>query len=43
MSRYSVGTAIAQPADTTRAFLAGQDEAMAAAINYFPFNDKFAK
>ncbi|MEV7188230.1 isocitrate lyase/phosphoenolpyruvate mutase family protein [Kitasatospora sp. NPDC093102] len=48
VSRYSAGTAIAQvaytaAADAARAFLAGQDTAMAASINYFAFNDKFAK
>ncbi|MGW1108636.1 isocitrate lyase/PEP mutase family protein [Streptomyces sp. NPDC002540] len=48
VSRYSAGTAIAQvaytaAADAARAFLAGQDKAMAASINYFAFNDKFAK
>ncbi|MGW4823735.1 isocitrate lyase/PEP mutase family protein [Streptomyces sp. NPDC004227] len=48
VSRYSAGTAIAQvaytaAADAARAFLAGQDAAMAASINYFAFNDKFAK
>ncbi|OIJ87138.1 isocitrate lyase/PEP mutase family protein [Streptomyces colonosanans] len=48
VSRYSAGTAIAQvaytaAADAARAFLAGQYAAMAASINYFAFNDKFAK
>ncbi|MER5628275.1 isocitrate lyase/phosphoenolpyruvate mutase family protein [Streptosporangium sp. NPDC002544] len=48
VSRYSAGTAIAQVAytsavDTARAFLAGQDTAMAASIDYFAFNGKFAK
>ncbi|MFJ8230302.1 isocitrate lyase/phosphoenolpyruvate mutase family protein [Streptomyces sp. NPDC094448] len=48
VSRYSAGTAIAQvaytaAAETARAFLTGQDTAMAASIDYFAFNDKFAK
>ncbi|MFB6988706.1 isocitrate lyase/phosphoenolpyruvate mutase family protein [Streptomyces sp. NPDC056178] len=48
VSRYSAGTAIAQvaytaAADAARAFLTGQDTAMAASINYFAFNNKFAK
>ncbi|MGW1008003.1 isocitrate lyase/PEP mutase family protein [Streptomyces sp. NPDC002520] len=48
VSRYSAGTAIAQVAYTNtfeaaRSFLAGQDDAMATSINYFAFNDKFAK
>ncbi|MFE4538756.1 isocitrate lyase/phosphoenolpyruvate mutase family protein [Streptomyces scopuliridis] len=48
VSRYSAGTAIAPvaytaAADAARAFLAGQDKAMAASLNYAAFNDKFAK
>ncbi|MFB7496501.1 isocitrate lyase/phosphoenolpyruvate mutase family protein [Streptomyces sp. NPDC056161] len=48
VSRYSAGTAIAQVAytsavDAARAFLAGRDKAMAESIDYFAFNDKFAK
>ncbi|MEV7283249.1 isocitrate lyase/phosphoenolpyruvate mutase family protein [Streptomyces sp. NPDC093252] len=48
VSRYSAGTAIAQvaytaAADAARAFLAGADTAMAASIDYFALNAKFAK
>lgn len=46
VSRYSAGTATAQVAytqarDAARAFLAGDDTAMAASIDYFTLNDEF--
>ncbi|MEU6195230.1 isocitrate lyase/phosphoenolpyruvate mutase family protein [Streptomyces sp. NPDC047061] len=48
VSRYSAGTAIAQVAytgafDAARSFLAGLYTPMVGAIDYFAFNDKFAK